>query len=357
MKEPKHFGVAVIGLGAIGTRHTQLYHSSSNANLIAISDANNELSQKISEDLDIELTFKNYEDLLKETNIHAISICVPNHLHADFSVKALESGKHVLCEKPMATNFSDAQRMLDAAKANNRQLMIGFFERFRPSTQSVKKMIINGAFGEVYHAQIVYQRRRGIPGLGSWFTNKKKSGGGPLIDIGVHILDLALYLMDYPSIKTVSAATHQKFGDKSDYNYINMWAEKSSIPGGTFDVEDYATTLIRLTNGSTISMECSWAANLEQRQYACLLGEKRGVKLENGDAIIYGEDHGTIATSEIQTKPQDPYQNEIEHFIECAKKNILPIASGTQIINLQRLIDAIYKSALIGHEIDFEETE
>ncbi|MCK4326223.1 zinc-binding dehydrogenase, partial [bacterium] len=270
--------------------------------------------------------------------------------------KALNSGKHVLCEKPMALNAGQAREMVNAAGKSNKKLMIALCCRFKPESMALKSMIDDGVFGDIYHAQVVIHRRRGIPGLGGWFTTKSKSGGGPLIDIGVHVIDLTLHMMGYPRAEAVSAATYTKFGNRPDYNYVSMWAEESSVKGGTFDVEDYATALVRLEGDMTMNLDCSWAANIgEEQLFTMILGDKRGAKLSDGKLEVFGEDCGHLADFVHQYRESNSFENEARHFAQAILDDSEPMASGKEVINLQLLIDGIYSSAKEKKEVKIGE--
>ncbi len=342
----KKVKIGIIGCGSIGNVHARSFSSIENAELVAFADMNAENLKKMAEQYGVKALYSDADDLINDENVDAVIICVPNFLHRDITVKALNGGKHVLCEKPMALNAEQAREMVDAAEKNDRKLMIALCQRFTPQSMALKSMIDDGMFGDIYHAQVVLHRRRGIPGLGGWFTTKSKSGGGPLIDIGVHVMDLTLHMMGYPRTEAVSAATYTKFGNRSDYNYVNMWAEKFSVKGGTFDVEDYATALVRLEGDMTMNLECAWAANIgEEQLFTMILGDKRGAKLSGGKLEVFGEDCGYLADFVHQYRESNNFENEARHFAQAILDNSEPIASGKEVLNLQLLIDGIYSSA------------
>ncbi len=345
--------IGIVGMGAIGKIHAGRFNKIEQTELAAIADMNEKTLSGAAEEFNVKKTYTQASELFDDPEIDAVVICVPNFLHRDLTTEALDKGKHVLCEKPMALNINEAEAMVQAAEKNNKKLMIALCNRFRPDSMALKNIIDKGSFGDIYHSQIVLHRRRGIPGLGGWFTTKSKSGGGPLIDIGVHVIDLTLYMMGYPQAEAVSAATYTMFGDKSDYTYVSMWAEESSVKGGTFDVEDYATALIRLKGKKTMSLECSWAANVGDEQiYSLILGDKRGAKLGFGSLEVFGKDCGYITNFVPQYPESDLYENQARHFAQAVIDDTEPIASGRQVLNLQRVIDAIYASAEKNREVE-----
>ncbi len=348
--------VGIIGCGTIGRVHAGNFSSIENAELVAFADMNAENLRKMADQYDVKARYCNADDIINDENVDAVIICVPNFLHSNLAVKALNSGKHVLCEKPMALNTGQAREMVNAAEKNNRKLMIALCQRFTPQSMALKSMIDDGVFGDIYHAQVVLHRRRGIPGLGGWFTTKSKSGGGPLIDIGVHVMDLTLHMMGYPRAEAVSAATYTKFGNRPDYNYVSMWAEEFSVKGGTFDVEDYATALVRLEGDMTMNLDCSWAANIgEEQLFTMILGDKRGAKLGGDKLEVFGEDCGHLTDFVHQYKKSNSFENEARHFAQAILDDSEPMASGKEVMNLQLLIDGIYSSAEEKREVKIGE--
>lgn len=345
-------GIGIVGLGAIGQVHIKRFSELPTAEVVAVADLDVELLNRTGAEYGVDNKYTDASDLVDDPAVDAVVVCVPNYLHAEISKMALEHGKHVLCEKPMALNAAQAEDMVRAADDNDRTLMIAQCWRFKPQSLVLKDMIEQGVFGDIYHAQVVLQRRRGIPGLGGWFTTKEKSGGGPLIDIGVHVIDMTLHMMGYPNALRASAATYAKFGTAADYNYVSMWAEESSVKGGTFDVEDYATALVRLEGGKTLSLECSWAANLGDEQlFSLILGTDRGAKISGSGLEVYGEDAGYITDFKPKYKETDAYLNQARHFVEAVVGGHEPQASGREVLKLQKLIDTIYCSAREGKEL------
>jgi len=342
--------VGVIGAG-MGLGHAKSYQAVGDVEVAAIADIDEAKVKKTAATFGIQGAYTDYRAMLKSEKLDAVSICLPNFLHCEATVEAVKAGCHVLCEKPMAMNVIEASRMIEAAAKARKILMIGFCHRFRPDSQLLKKIIDQGQLGEIYHSQVFALRRRGIPGLGGWFTTKSKSGGGGLIDIGVHILDLTMWEMGFPAPVSVTGATYMKFGHKKDYTYVSMWG--TPVPGGTYDVDDFATALIRFDNGSTLSLEVSWAANIERDSFhSIILGDKGGAKLDAFEELkIYTEQYGRISDVLPKYAREDNVGNEVRHFIDCIRNNKKPISPGEHGLAVQKVLDAIYESSHTKKEI------
>lgn len=340
--------VGIIGSG-IGRYHIMGYQKCSDVVVSALADINEEKGRKLATEFNIHNFYTDYKEILKSKDITAVSVCTPNFLHASITIDALNAGKHVLCEKPIAMNTAEAEKMLAAANKNKKILMVGFTHRFRNESQMLKKLIENGELGKIYHADAFAIRRRGIPGMGGWFTTKSMSGGGPIIDIGVHILDLSFWLMNWPKPVSVSAATYTKFGNKKGYIQANGWA--GSFKSGVYDVEDYASAFIRMKD-ATLVMETSWASNIaEDKFYTVLLGDKAGANLDYRGLKMFSEINGVLTDIFPKFTENPVYEDEMVHFIDCVKNNKKPVSTGEQALIIQKVIDAIYRSAKERKEI------
>ena len=219
---------------------------------------------------------EDYREMLQDPAVDAVSVCVPNYLHAPITVDCLDAGKHVLCEKPAAMNYAQALQMKVAADRNGRILNIGVVNRFNTAVNKVKNMILAGELGEVYHVYCSFRSHRSIPGLGGPFTTKALSGGGVLIDWGVHFLDLINYCIGSPTVRSVSGAAYGKLGrNMRDYVYTDMWAGPPDY-SGTYDVEEFITGMVR-TDGPTITLNGAWAQNInDDAMFIEFLGDKAG---------------------------------------------------------------------------------
>ena len=269
--------IGVIGCGTIGSVHTNAYAKVENAEVVALCDI---LPDRLAEKAklhNIAKTYTDYNQLLADPEIEAVSVCVPNNMHAPIAIAALNAGKHVMLEKPMTLNPDLARDIIAARDASGKQLQMGMVWRQKEEAELVKEAIEAGRLGEIYQIRVKLIRRRGIPGLGGWFTTKACSGGGGLIDIAVHFLDLVMWASNNWDPTRVSAKVYSKFGSPiKDYHYVSMWAGPPKMDG-TFDVDDYAAGFIRFGKKLTLSFEVAWACNAEDESYVEFLGDKGGV--------------------------------------------------------------------------------
>ena len=288
-----------------------------------------------------------YKALLAMPEIDGVSVCTPNFAHHQITMDALRAGKHVLCEKPIAMNAVQGAEMVAAARQAGKILQIGYNSRFQPSNQALKRYIDAGELGDIYYARAQALRVRGIPGWGV-FIDKEKQGGGPLIDIGVHMLDLTLWFMGHPKPIAASGITYQKFGTRSDVvGFMGQWDHTK------FTVEDFAAALIRFDNGATVMLESSFVANLKQEtQNVTLLGTDGGA--EAYPLSLTQEKHRTMVSYE----PKIPGGNnlnthhaEMKAFVECIRDGKEPLVTGEQGLMVAQIMDAIYRSSEEGKEV------
>jgi len=333
----KKINVGIVGMGWPGREHLKGYKQCANTEVVALCDMNTELAQQQADEHGVAAVYADHKKMLKEAGIDAVSVCLPNFLHAPIGLDALRAGKHVICEKPPALNAGEARRMAAAAKAGGLTLQYALSQRFVGANKLAKDYIDKGELGDIYFARAVYHRRRGIPlGTQSWFVNKKLSGGGALIDIGVHALDAAWWLMGTPKPVSVSGNAYQQF--------------KHVVPKGTqFDVDDSAFGLIKFDNGATLILECSWALNLPSRSAIQIAGTKGGVELN--PLKIYVEREGVQLDVTPEVPGGDVFAGQMGHFIECIQTNKTPLMSGEQGVQLMQMLDAIYKSSASGKEV------
>lgn len=337
--------VGIIGIG-IGRVHLQAYKKHPKAEVLALCDVREEETKKLAEEYGVPYVFTDYKKMLEMEELDAVSVCTPNHLHMPMTVAALEAGKHVLCEKPPARNVKEVERMKEAVERTGKKYMTALVQRFSAEGSYIKQLADDGFFGEIYSAVALWRRRKGIPGMGSWFTQKAKAGGGPVIDIGVHILDLLLYIMGYPKPVSVSAETYAKFGPYGEG--AGGWGTPEA--GGIFDVEDLANALIRLENDATILLQVSWASHIESEQLgASIQGTKAGV--EWPPLRLFTDLNRQPVDIIPHLPPKDAFFGEISHFIECILEDKEPIPNIDQAIVIQTVLDAIYKSAEKHKEI------
>ena len=296
--------------------------------------------------------YTDYRELLCDPAIDAVDICTPNDLHSEIAVAALNAGKHVFCEKPDAVDVEKAMAMKEAAERNGKLLMVMRNNRFAPASQYLKRFIEAGRAGEIYCGRCGWQRRRGIPGKGGWFTTKARSGGGPLIDLGVHMIDLAVWLMGNPKPVAVSANTYCKFADSDVSDSVNSdFGDK--VAAGTFDVEDLAMGMIRFENGAVLQIEFSWASNIKrERRFVELRGTKAGVKWEDKQAEIYTEEDGQlIDLAPVVPRESNDHRENLREFIDVLTKGGEPCYDPQQGVDMIRILRAVYESAQTGREV------
>ncbi|NOU64631.1 gfo/Idh/MocA family oxidoreductase [Paenibacillus sp. LMG 31461] len=351
----KTLKVGVIGTGGIfkkGHLPTLLEHPE--LELVALCDINEEKVQRVAAGSNVSRVFTSFEELIAQDDLDIIDICAPNCYHAEMAIAALEAGKHVFCEKPDAITPEEAIRMSEAAKKNGRILMCMRNNRFMPASQYLKKYIDEGLMGEIYTGRCGWLRRRGIPGLGGWFTTKAMSGGGPLIDLGVHYIDLSVWLMGNPKPIAVSAAIYNKFASNqiSDSEHSEFGEKQDN---GTFDVEDLATGFIRFDNGATLQIEFSWASNVnEEHNFVEFRGTKAGSALRNGQLSIYSEAAGQLVNINPVLKASGtytPHSEHLKHFVDCVQHRAEPINSPEHGVDMIKILSAIYESAKRGQEV------
>ena len=335
--------IGIVGAGKICQGpHMGAYDKIDEAKIVAICDINPDKLNAAEKRYPDAKLYTDYREMIDNEELDAVDICTPNNFHSIVAIYALEAGLNVICEKPDAINGSEAEKMKAAAEKSGKTLMVIRNNRYRPSTKYLKQYIADGKMGEIYAGRCGWIRRRGIPGWGGWFTDKAQSGGGPLIDLGVHIIDLAMYLMGNPKPITVSGSTYSKFAHTS---YSKT------------DVEDLAMGFIRFDNGACLQIEFSWASNIEcDQMFVELRGEKSGTRVSCIDKKfdIFTEEYG----SNVTIKPAcDDYccmphhEANIRHFIDVISGRCEPDFTPIQGVNMVKILEAIYKSAECGHEI------
>ncbi|MFC4810646.1 Gfo/Idh/MocA family protein [Paenibacillus sp. GCM10023250] len=345
--------IGVIGAGSISDQHLNAYRRNPRAELAAVCDKNEDRAKAKAEKHGVPHTYADYRDLLADPGIDAVSVCTWNDSHAEISIAALEAGKHVLCEKPLCTTVEEALRVEQAAKRSGKTLQVGFVRRYGANTRIVKAMADRGEFGELYYAKASCIRRLGNPG--GWFADKERSGGGPLIDVGVHVIDLCWYLMGRPKTISVSGNTYAKLGNRA--NVQNLAYYKSSDYDPALNtVEDLANALIRFDNGASLLVDVSFALHAKEDELSVkLYGEKGGVELEP-ELTFVTERCDTILnmTPQIDRLTFDfaaGFRDEIDHFVEACrgvKPTLSPVEDG---VEMMKILCGIYESAEKGEEI------
>ena len=359
----KKLKIAVIGCGGISNCHLGGYSRNPNVEIYALCDINKARAEEKAQkyNVPLERVFDDKDKMFAALpEIDAVSVCTWNNAHAECTIAALNAGKNVLCEKPMAMNAEQAKAMKAAADKNGKLLMIGFVRRHGNDANVVKDFIDNGFFGDVYYAKAQYLRRNGNPG--GWFGDKSRSGGGPLIDLGVHVIDLVRYLVGCPKPVSAYGATFHKLGNRPDVKsaqaYASADAKKKSEE--ICDVEDLASAMIRFDNGMVLSVEASFSQNLRQDVGNIeLYGDKAGAKMDP-ELHIFTNLNGYMTNVDFAGGTalsfDGLFDREINHYVDCvlgkAEKCIAPAEDG---ITLMKILDAIYKSAATGHEVLIED--
>lgn len=349
----KVWKVGAVGTGSIFTQHhlkPLLEHPE--VELMALCDPFVANAEKLAKEHGIPRVYADYREMLAtEKEIEVIDICTPNVFHSEVSIAALQAGRHVFCEKPDAINPVEAQKMADAAAKSGKLLMTMRNNRFTPASLYLKKYIEEGLMGDIYTGRCGWLRRRGIPGKGGWFTNKSMSGGGPLIDLGVHFIDLAVWLMGNPRPVAVSGATYAKFGE---YEPAQKVGGRAVDKHGVYDVEDLAVGFIRFENGASLQLEFSWASNVEESvSFVELRGTKAGSSLRKGQLSLFAEAAGELVNvTPVLPKALRPgHAEHLHHFFDCLQGRAEPIITPAHGVDMIKILCAIYESAESGREV------
>ncbi|NLK08917.1 MAG: Gfo/Idh/MocA family oxidoreductase [Firmicutes bacterium] len=340
--------IGVIGVGGIAQySHIPAYLNTPGIELVAVADINEKKLNYVAEKFSVPHKFVDYKDLLARQDIDAVSICTPNYLHIPMSIDALKAGKHVLCEKPVAVKGADAEAVIKEAEKQGKVFMGGFCTRFGKTSQFLKKQIEAGKFGDIYYAKGANIRRRGIPGLGGWFTTKEQSYGGSMLDIGVHALDRMYWLMGAPEPVAVSGAVFQAFKDDAvDGGWPPVDSRVGDVYAGINDVDDMASGYVRFDNGATLLIEAGWASNAEPASYIQLFGTKAGAVEGFRGVKVFADTEGTLLDVEPQVDTRaNTYEAEIAHFADCIRNDKQPMTRPNEIINVAKIIEAVYKSS------------
>jgi predicted dehydrogenase len=343
----------VIGVGWAGHQHADAYAALPGVELAGIAGLEPEVRAALAERHGVERHVDRWEELLEDDSLDVVSVCVPTFLHAPVTVAALERGLHVLSEKPIARGPEEADAMVAAARSAGRVLDVAFNHRQRGDIQALKALIDSGRLGQVYYAKAWWMRRSGIPTLGSWFTRAEAAGGGPLLDIGVHVLDYALHLLGSPVVETVSASTYDLLGSSG---FGSDPRETKSGGDGTFDVEDLATVFMRLRDGATLLLEASWAGHTEDGDDfgITVFGTEGGADLRVrnlapvGALRVFSDVAGVAAETRLAPPPGRGHVAVVEQFLERVRGGA---HDGAAAAELARVVDACYRSARSRREV------
>jgi predicted dehydrogenase len=345
----RKLNLGIIGAGWPGQMHALAIAKIPGANLYATADTDKTRRVAFEKDYKPQKSFSDYHELLQDRHVDAVIICLPNFLHFPASLAALEAGKHVLCEKPPTLNTAEMKVLHE--EAGKRDLLYYFSRQFRftPAMRAAKEAIEQGRLGKIYHAQTTFIRSRGIPvGVGNWFTEKKRSGGGALIDIGIHALDAVWYLMGTPRPVSISAKVFRNFSHLAD------------VP--VFDVEDAAYAFIRFENDAVVQLETCWASNLTDnvppRQYfgqelvnSVVYGTKGSIRLN--PLMLFEGRKGEIVSVRLDVKEDEPsgFELQMRNFLDAIGGKAEAVNNADQAVALMEIIDGVYASSELGREV------
>ncbi len=346
--------IALAGAGNIAQNaHLPAFAKRDDVEVVAVCDLNLERAEHCAAKFGIPKAYGDAREMIGKTACDAVDICVWNRAHKEIAVMAAEAGRHILCEKPMALNVEHALEMEAAVKKAGVTFMMAMPRRFYTEIQYVRGLIDRGDMGDVYYAKTSMLRRRGTP-LG-WFTDTKKSGGGPVIDIGVHAIDGAWYLLGRPKPTRVSASTSYAIGDYQTKGVSRWVALDSDVTA--FDTEDSAAGVFHFENGATLAFEVSWALNLDSQEQTTVCGGKGGARLDHqkrdsGRSVtVFTECDGYLTDNTPVVPPKNPYEAEIEYFLTCLKEGKSPDPSLSDGVTMIRMLMGIYQSAREGREV------
>ena len=354
LREPLRVGV--VGLGYAGEQHLKNFVKMPNVEAVALAGLEEGRLRELGGLYGVRNLYRSWEELVARDDLDVVSIGAPNHLHAPIAIAALKGGKHVLCEKPLARTGAEAEGIVRAATEADRAVHIAFTQRERGDVQALKRHVDEGNLGRIYHAKATWMRRNGIPGMGGWFTSKEMAGGGPLIDLGVHMIDMALYLMGEPEVETVSCATYAELGPRGRGGRADFGLMQGDSP---YEVEDLATAFIRLSGGATLNLEAGWAVYRESSDDfgVTLYGTDGGAEMKvknygTRDTVrIYTDVAGLPAVVLPEIEPREGHLAVVRRFVETIRSGDWAGQFGEDGLRRARVIDACYASALENREV------
>ncbi|MAT81816.1 MAG: hypothetical protein CMJ29_09265 [Phycisphaerae bacterium] len=355
--------LGIIGSGGIGQVHAQAASDAGHAARV-LCDLDAQRAAEAAKPWGSE-SMTDVDAMLARDDVDTIVVALPNCLHAPMACRALQAGKHVLLEKPMAMSVQECEEVIAARDAANRLLQVGFVCRFAATVQAAMRFIESGRLGRIYHARAAMYRRRGIPGLGRWFTTREQSGGGVMIDLGPHLVDLVLHMTGRPDVVTANAVATSIFGSPLyEYRFTNMWAGPPD-PKGTFDVEDGASVQLRCANGLSISLEMAWASHLPDGTLpdgVTLFGEQGAMHFDIwGDQLLIGTEMDGEQVEVVHKLPEGEgwgtaFKRQHETFAANCISGTAPEPSGEHGRDVQRVLEAMYASVAAGASVQVGES-
>jgi len=343
-----HYGL--IGAGAIARNAAREINEHEASTVVAATDLSAERLNALCDDHQIARRHPSSDDLLADDSVDAVYIAVPNKFHASLAIQALEAGKHVMLEKPFAMNAQEAAEVVAAAEKAGKTFTVGMNQRFNENHQKIVSLARQGLFGEIYHAKAFWFRRSGIPGMGTWFGNKALAGGGGLNDIGVHFLDLCLYAIDRFDPVAVFGATYTKFGHRG--RGAGGWGISDKTES-VFDVDDFATALIRFADGSTVSLDAAWACHqeLDNRMGVQIFGDEAGADLSTAKVFRNDpirQDYDVV--ERVKADLPHPHGSRFANFTHAILGREELCVTPQQALAVQKILDAIQESSATGRE-------
>lgn len=344
--------IGVIGAGTISQSHLTAYAARDDVEKVMIADQVGQRAADRAAEYGFAGSTDSVDELLARDDIDAVSICTWNNSHADIAIRAMEAGKDVLSEKPMSKTVEEAQTVADAVERTGRKYEIGYVRRYGQNASVLKRYIEAGDLGKLYYAKSSFLRRAGNPG--GWFADVERSGGGPLIDVGVHNIDLAWWLLGKPSTTTISASVFHEIGPRGNIDTLERWKAADYDPE-VDTVEDLATAFLRFDNGATLSVDVSYSLHaLADETSLKVHGTQGGAELEP-ELKLVTEQHNTIVNVLPQmdhlTWDGGAFHAEIGHFVELVKGNAEPFAPVSDGVEMMKMLMGIYRSGKEGREI------
>ena len=352
-------GLGIIGAGGVAAIHADAA-ARTGLRVATVCDVDVQRAEALAAEHPGAAATGDAQAIFDDPDVAAVVVAVPNALHKDLAIAAMRAGKDVLLEKPMALNAGECDEIIAARDETGRLLQMGFVCRCAPSSEAARALVEQGRLGRIYHAQAGIFRQRGIPGLGRWFTTRAMSGGGALMDLGVHLIDLVLHLTGYPRPVTASAVCTSTFGSPiKEYAFEAMWGGPPD-PGGVFDVEDGVTALVRLDSGMSMELQVMWAANISEERLpsrVVLFGEAGGCLVDpwSNELFVTRQQGGRIVGSAEKLPGGEGWEaawlRQAEVFARNVTDRTPPEASAEDGWTVQALIDALYRSAAEGREV------
>jgi predicted dehydrogenase len=344
--------IGMIGAGAIADDHCKNLQKCPEAELAAVADLSDERRARVKDAYGMARDYARWQDLVKDPDLNAVVVALPNAFHAPVALAALKAGKHVLLEKPFAMNAQEARQIVSEAQKRRKVLMVGMNQRYNIEAQSLRAIIDRGELGSIYHAKSMWCRRAGSPKFGTWFVNKKLAGGGCMLDIGVHMLDLTLYLMDNWQPVSVSGRVYGKFGHRGLGE--GGWGKSDSSAKNKFNVDDFAVAHINFKNGATLSLTISWVAHQEvsNRMTAEFYGTEAGATFSPLKLFRPGKvakEYEVVAPQNVKIPHR--FENRQANWMDAILGKDKPLCTMAQTLVVQQILDAVYRSSTTGREV------